>query len=77
MLDNENLLFNFGLEAVAKAGVAVAVEAVLGVVEIELVFSLRPEESVGVIGAALFLELEDVAGADLRDEEDLVALTLM
>lgn len=77
MLDSENLLFNFGLEAVAEAEVAVAVEAVLGVVEIELVFSLRPEEIVGVIGAALVLELEDVTGADLRDEEDLVALTLM
>lgn len=77
MLDSENLLFNFGLEAVAEADVAVAVEAVLGVVEVALVFSLRPEKIVGVIGAALVLELEDVAGADLRDEEDLVALTLM
>lgn len=75
MLDSENLLFSFGLEAVleAEAGVLVSIEAVLGVAGIELDFSLRPEESAGVMGVALVLKLEDAAGADLRDEEAFVA----
>lgn len=75
MLDSENLLFSFGLETTleVEVGVVVAVEAVLGVAGIELVFSLRPEESAGVMGVALVLELEGAAGADLRDEEGLVA----